>query len=290
MTALERPADDDWAVRTPRLRALDLDFAVRCNDTAHGRYLAHVLSPFEVDGEPDEWWSVVVSHDRTELSEIWVGDELSGRRRPGYLTLQHLFWRVNQETIRRSGARYLLLHASAAVHDGRAVAFPAAMESGKTTLVAGLVRCGFEYLTDEAVAIDPETLAVHPFPKALSIDPGSWGVLADLRPELDEEAQAFERVQWQVPVDDIRPGARAAPAPIGHFVFPRYDPDGPTELVPMRRSEAFQVAGENAFNLRAHGRQGFHTLAEAVRRAECHRLAVSDLDQACELVTDLLTR
>lgn len=283
-------AHHDWALQTPRLRALELDFAVRCTDAAHGRYLAHVLSPFEAEGEPREWWSVVVSPDRGELAEIWVGDELCHRRRPGYPIIQHLLWRVNQETIRRSSARYLLLHASGAVHDGRAVAFPAAMESGKTTLVAGLVRCGLEYLTDEAVAIDPDSLFAHPFPKALSIDRGSWDVLADLRPELEGEAQTFTREQWHVPVDDIRPGITAKPAPIEHFVFPRYEPSGPTELTTMRRAEAFLAAGENAFSLTDQGRRGFHALAEAVRRAECHRLAVSDLDRACELVMGLVAR
>ena len=280
----------DWAVQTSRLRALDLDFAVRCTDPVLGRYLAHVLSPFEAEGEPQEWWSVVVPSQRGELAEIWVDDELGGRRRPGYLTIQYVLWRVNHETIRRSGRHYLLLHASGAVRGGRAIAFPASMESGKTTLVAGLLRCGLEYLTDEAVAIDPDTLIAHPFPKALSIDPGSWAVLADLRPTLDEEAQRFVRAQWHVPVEDIRPGITADPAPIEHFVFPRYDPMGRTELTPMRRSEAFLAAAENAFNLRMHGRHGFHALAEAVRRAECHRLTVNDLDHACELVVDLLSR
>lgn len=283
-------AAHDWAVQTPRLRALELDFALRSTDGALGRYLAHVLSPFEAEGEPQEWWSVVVPPGRNQRAEIWVGDELCDRRRPGYLTIQYVLWRVNQETIRRSRAKYLLLHASGAVHNGRAVAFPAAMESGKTTLVAGLVRCGLEYLTDEAVAIDPDTLVAHPFPKALSIDPGSWEVLADLRPSLDEESQKFMRAQWHVPVGDIEPGLVAERAPIEHFVFPKYDAGGRTELTAMTRSEAFLAAAENAFNLSQHGRNGFHALAETVRRAECHRLIVSELDRACELVMDLLAR
>ena len=281
---------EDWATQTPRLRTLELDFAVRCTDPVLGGYLGHVLSPFEADGEPREWWSIAPHRDDHELLELWIGDEISGRRRAGHPIVEHVLWRVNREAIHRSRSRFVLLHASAAVRDGRAVAFPAAMESGKTTLVAGLVRSGFEYLTDEAVAIDPDTLLVHPFPKALSIDPGSWQVLADLRPELDEAAQPFAETQWHVPVGDIRSGATAGPAPIEHFVFPRYDPTRPTELTAMPRSEAFLAAAENAFNLRDDGRRGFHALAESIRRAECHRLSVRDLDDACDLVAGLVTR
>ena len=44
------------------------------------------------------------------------------------------------------------------------------MESGKTTLTAGLVRAGFDYLSDEAVAFDWDTLDIVPYAKPLSID------------------------------------------------------------------------------------------------------------------------
>ena len=281
-------ATHDWAVETPSLRALELDFAVRCTDPAMGRYLAHVLSPFRVDAEPAQWWSVVVSQERNELSEIWVGEELSGRRRSPHRVVGHVLWRLNQEVIRLSSPRYVLVHASAAVHRGRALAFPASMESGKTTLVAGLIQRGFEYLTDEAVAIDPATLLVHPFPKALSIDAGSWHVLSGLRPQLAPDAHQFISTQWHVPVEDVRHGAVARPAPIDFFVFPNYDPHGPTALTAMRPAEAVIAIGQNSFNLRRHGRRGFDAVVEAVRHAECYRLTISDLDRACTLVTDLL--
>ena len=56
------------------------------------------------------------------------------------------------------------------------------MESGKTTLTTGLVRAGFCYLTDEAVSFDWETGVIEPFPKPLSIDPGSWFLFPELEP------------------------------------------------------------------------------------------------------------
>ena len=282
--------DHRWAVQTPRLRALDLDFAVRCTDPVIGRYLLEVLSPFAVGGDAREVWSVVVSGERRHLSEVWVGDELSGRRRSAHRLVSHVLWRVNQEAIQRSSRHYVLFHASGAVHDGRAVVFPAAMEAGKTTLVAGLVRRGMQYLTDEAVAVDPATLLAHPFPKALSIDPGSWEVLADFRPGLDPEAEHLAAEQWHVPVEHVRPGSIAEAAPIDFVVFPRYSPGGPTELTSISRAEAFLALRENSFNLAHHGTRGFFAITEAIRRSQCYRLAVSDLDRACDVLVDLVTR
>ena len=62
----------------------------------------------------------------------------------------------------------IFVHAGAVAHDGRAIIFPGASFSGKTTLTAALVRAGATYLSDEFAVLDPEGL-VHPFPKPLSI-------------------------------------------------------------------------------------------------------------------------
>src|SRR5205085_9008584 len=78
-------------------------------------------------------------------------------------TMTHLFWHINAEAIRQTGT-YLLVHSGAVVNaDGDAVLMPATSGSGKTTLTAGLVKHGFDYLTDEAAALDPLTGDVHPY-------------------------------------------------------------------------------------------------------------------------------
>ena len=65
---------------------------------------------------------------------------------------------------------HLLVHAGAVVApDGTAVLLPGPSGAGKTTLVAGLVRAGFGYLSDEAGAIDPATLCVHAFARPLGL-------------------------------------------------------------------------------------------------------------------------
>jgi hypothetical protein len=51
---------------------------------------------------------------------------------------------------------------------GRAIVIPGRSRSGKTTLVAELVRAGAAYLSDEFAVLDARG-RVHPFPKTLSI-------------------------------------------------------------------------------------------------------------------------
>jgi hypothetical protein len=53
---------------------------------------------------------------------------------------------------------------------GRAIVIPARNSSGKTTLVAALIREGAEYYSDQYAVIDPNGL-VSPFPRPLSIRP-----------------------------------------------------------------------------------------------------------------------
>ena len=62
----------------------------------------------------------------------------------------------------------LFIHAGVVGVDGVAVVIPGASHSGKTTLVAELVRAGAKYYSDEYAVVDP-TGSVHPYAKPLSV-------------------------------------------------------------------------------------------------------------------------
>jgi hypothetical protein len=68
--------------------------------------------------------------------------------------------------------RGVFLHAGAVAWRGRALVLPGASRTGKTTLVAELVRAGARYLSDEFAVIRGDRVA--PYPKPLSVrDPGA---------------------------------------------------------------------------------------------------------------------
>jgi hypothetical protein len=62
----------------------------------------------------------------------------------------------------------IFVHAGVVGHTGGALLLPGESFSGKTTLVAALVRAGATYYSDEYAALDSDGL-VHPYPKPLSL-------------------------------------------------------------------------------------------------------------------------
>ncbi len=69
----------------------------------------------------------------------------------------------------------LAFHAGAVGAAGGVALLPAASNHGKSTLTAALVAAGSKYLTDEAAVVDSRGWC-RPFPKAIALDPGSFGL------------------------------------------------------------------------------------------------------------------
>jgi hypothetical protein len=199
-------------------------------------------------------------------------------------TVGALSWSVNQAAV-RSRPDLVIVHAAVATWGGSALLLPAAMEAGKTTLVAGLVLRGLGYLSDELAAIDPATLLVQPYPKPLTLERGSWPVLPALAPDVAQSVRPYTERQWQVGVQTIRPNAVADPARARWIVAPRYERGAATRLEPMGRSEMLKTLTEQCFRLDA---AGFRTLASVVGDSSCHRLVSGSLPRACEALLGLI--
>ncbi|HEX4490199.1 MAG TPA: hypothetical protein VH914_03250 [Acidimicrobiia bacterium] len=281
-----------WPRRTPVFKALGLTFDARLMGDDLADYLELVLAPLRAPAgiEAAHRFSVVDEGERYQRRYAVYFDGLPIVRTPSEpLALVYLLWHLNRAVVEASND-WLLLHAAAAEHDGSAVLLPARMDAGKSTLVAGLALRGFGYLTDEAVAIDPASARVDPYPKPLSIEMGSWDALAPLRPQLDARFARFCDDVWHVVPDAIRPGAVAESCTARAIVSPRFEPGATTALEPISRAEAVMMLAENAFNFSAHGAAGLDLLAGVVRPCECYRLTVGTLDDACDRVIDVVAR
>jgi hypothetical protein len=116
------------------------------------------------------------------LFSLWVDPRHVEPRRPSRLyagccrrartrDLNELFAILESE-IRQSVAaearERVFVHAGVVGWRGRAILVPGRSRSGKTTLVAALVKAGAEYYSDEFAVLDAEG-RVHPFPKPLSV-------------------------------------------------------------------------------------------------------------------------
>jgi hypothetical protein len=274
-----------WAHTTRTFRVLGHCFAVRSTDAAVGRFVDELYGACPAVPEPPRtWYSIVEDPSGRWPYALYVGaDRATQSERPAAV-MNHLTWHVNQRVIATSD-EVVLIHAAAAAFDGHGVLLPAPMESGKTTLVAGLVRSGFHYLTDESAAIDPVTLQVHPYAKPLSIDAGSWPVLPELAPPVEAPTAAYLADQWQVAPQRIRPDAVSGPVEVATVILPRYEPGAPTTLTPLAGSEALVGTLAQTFRFHEHGRRNLTVLGRLLGRVPCYRLLSGDLDRACAEVT-----
>lgn len=276
-----------WGHVTGCFRALDHDFALRTTDPAMGRYLDAALAPLAAPGPAESLYSMVANPDREPAFAVYLRGRRTFSAPDADLLVRLFLWHVNQEAIRKTSS-HLLVHASVAQHKGGAILLPAPMNSGKSTLVAGLVQLGLRYLTDETAAIDTDSLRIRPYPKAISLDPGSWPLLPGLRPRHGPELESFSGSQWSVDPRAIRTDAVGRSCIPDLVITPRYIEGATTRLEPMTRGEAVVVLAEQAFNLDVHGRTGFEALGAIARRSDCYRLVMSDLDSALRLLWDIL--
>ncbi len=196
-----------------------------------------------------------------------------------------LMTRINRAAMRATTASRTVLHAGAVRHGDVVVALPAAMEAGKTTLVAGLLDAGFDYLSDELVPVADE-LSVVPYPKPLSVDRGSWPVLprwAPERPAVWDEQRLVHR----------REVTGRAPAPggqLGLVVLPKYSPADATTVDRISGSRALIALLGCAYQFEEHPRRDLDRLAAVVRRVPVYELTVRDLVGGVRTVMELVRR
>ncbi len=188
-----------------------------------------------------------------------------------------------------------LLNAHAAVVEFArgCVLLPACAGSGKSTLAATLISEGATYLSDELAPLDRETLAVRPVPLALTIKDGSLDPLRGRYPHLDA-LPAYVRedhvtVRYLPPPRALLP-ADAGPRPVCWMVFPRYDRQATTALLPLSRPEALRrLLDESFIRMDEFHRDDVEALVRWMRGVDCYELPMSSVDDAARLVHALVS-
>jgi hypothetical protein len=228
----------------------------------------------------------IVPVDGDEEGWVTRGSETIGRSLRPASVLRHLVWAINQQVINGSTDR-LLLHAAAADLDGTGVLIPAKMESGKTTLVTGLLDRGLGYLTDEAASVTPG-LVLEGYPKPLTVDEGSWATLAHHRPRVHEDLEPYFDSQWHVPAQRIGPVVRRSR--LGLVVFRRYEPDTPLRFDRLTPADALEPAIASTFvtdrTYLAVSR--LRALVAVLEQVPAYELVGGELDEACDTVIGAL--
>jgi ABC-type ATPase with predicted acetyltransferase domain len=108
--------------------------------------------------------------------------------------------------------RRVFIHAGAVGWQGRAIIIPGRSYSGKTSLVAELVRAGATYYSDEYAVLDLQG-RLHPYPQPLAMrKPGSFGQKKCLVEEIGGHVGIRPLPVGLVVVSQYKPGVRWRPA------------------------------------------------------------------------------
>jgi hypothetical protein len=163
-----------WADRL-MFDSFGVRLAIRINQPNLMRSLQQVLPPGRVAStscRAHRRFSLIVGAPDAEESGqrvnlLYEGRERLARQRELAPVLKLLEIKLRR-TVAEMAPRRVFVHAGVVAYRGRAIVIPGRTMSGKSTLVAELIKRGATYFSDEYAVLDEKGL-VHPFAKPVSL-------------------------------------------------------------------------------------------------------------------------
>jgi len=244
---------------------------------------------------------VIAMEVRRSGGPKWAGHRYSvmaegapvGRLRNRHELLPALEWAINARVIadRRD---FLQIHAASMVDPlGRGVLVVGRSGCGKSTLAAALLRRGWKYLCDEFAIIDPVTLRLHPFPKALCIKASGLDAVSRVGIVLAGRSYHVKGLKGSVTYlspFDLAPDPIGEPSPVRFVIFPQYGGGAPPRLAVMRPGAAMFGMIAGVLNRDAYGARAASILHRVASAAESYSLVSGDLRETCDLLASLAER
>jgi hypothetical protein len=195
--------------------------------------------------------------------------------------LMHLETELSIEVQKRRPELFFL-HAAALGQNGRAVLLVGSSGAGKSTAAWGLALAGFGYLSDELAPLDPETLEVATYPRALCLKADPPG--HPLPPCTLRTARTRH-----VPPDALPGGVAGGPRPVHAIFFVDHRAGTPEPSVaPVTKGEAAARLLANALNPLAHPAAGLDAATHIASAVPAFRLHTASLPATAALVTSAL--
>jgi len=205
--------------------------------------------------------------------------------------LPYIEWGINRQVIARC-RNYLQLHAATLAKNGSAIILAGNSGAGKSTLAAALFARGWTYLCDEFAMINPATLFVHAFPKALCIKSGSFDVVKRLGLPLWHKryyVRAYKGpVSYVVPRSGVSRRNRSS-YPVRHVIFPQFTEGATPRLPPLSRAPAAFALSSLVLNRGTFGPLATSIISTIVRNASCFRLQTGPVWETCNLLESLFS-
>ncbi|MBI3091174.1 MAG: hypothetical protein HYY96_10940 [Candidatus Tectomicrobia bacterium] len=163
--------------------------------------------------------------------------------------------------------------------------------AGKTTLLAGLLGRGFEYVADELLFLHPERLAVIPFRRGIFIREAA---LKEVRAVWPAATLSYAytkddgtRRYLPAPGSFQQAPTREVAAPY-LLIFPAYRAESARRIELLPLEEVFGRLLSQTLNLAGHGFAGVSALARLAESAPAYEITASSLRDAVACVESVL--
>lgn len=187
--------------------------------------------------------------------------------------------------------QYLIIHAAVIEKDGKAAILPAPPGSGKSTLCAALINCGWRLLSDELALFDMDRNLIYGMCRPVNLKNVSVNVIKQFAPETVMTAPVPDTTKGTValmrpPVDSVQ--RMNQPARPTWVVLPKYVAGASALLERHSRARTFMLIAEQSFNYDIHGSRGFDAVGALIDQSQCYQLAYSRLEDAERVFDNLL--
>lgn len=179
----------------------------------------------------------------------------------------HLIHIVDEAVIQHL-ATLRAVHAGTVLWGGRALLIPGKTHSGKSSMVAELLRRGATYFSDEYALVDTEG-RIHPYPRPLL-----------LRNDSDE--------QFPVLPSELNAAVGTGPAAVGWILLLNYEPGGAWSVHAVPQSLALLGLLKNTPHALADSPQMASAFQHAVEGASCYAGSRPDAADAAGKILELI--
>ena len=215
--------------------------------------------------------------------QVWVDEKI----RSDLLAFDQAFMKamslLHEQAMRHCGL--WAVHAGVVSRDGSVLAIPGTSGTGKSTLVAACVAAGWDYVSDEALAFDDETMRVVPYPKPIWIDRRATEIVGV---PADALAVTPSRYKYPVTPSDLGGAVATGELELRAVVVPERRPDGSAELEPLRRGELVRILLRHTFKRTEEPEEKFDRAVEVARRVDGFRLVFSATEDAVAVLDGVL--
>jgi hypothetical protein len=295
-------------------RFIDLPLAVRSNSQDVLDYLRSVYGYFFIgnnvlvshcasDGQDGTCVLQVIDHIE-ESQELVVQDSFESytlrckdlfelnpddpRSKDGVpYPMAYVQWSVLKNIAARA-EDYHLIHAGAVSWRDKALIFPGVSGRGKTTLCLGLLREGFNLLSDELACLHKSSGMVAPFPRATRLDERSRTLLKiDPSKAVRAVRTDGENAQWFLDVASAFPSAINGESTFRYLIFLRGFGET-SRLEPISQTAALMELFRLCLGKPTDIVQALFEFGQVMRDVSCFSLIVGDLDETITLVKALV--